>query len=190
MSIPQFSTLPDAIQQTLLTLKKQLLAWDGFPKIEYDVIKHWDHLIGEWATRDEFPLLVRRSSHPSVCLHIEHTTGRLIAPCDNSPAHWVAIQCFKCLKPQIEDLRELLPSIPMTMALSKQEIMSGGYNYTKTLSSLHHAGKKGWYLAHKKRVGGGFAGPLEHAPIHALQRHMCRFLKPSNFMLIPKVSLV
>jgi hypothetical protein len=186
MPIPKFTALPNSIRETLITVCAELHDWEELPRIAPDVVEHWDRLIDDWSVRDELPLLIRRSSHDYVCMEFTHRSGRLIAPCDNSPAHWVAIKCFDGLKPHLDELATLIRDIPMTMALSKREIEAGGYLYTKTLSSLPHAGKQGWYLAHKKQVAQGTSGKLEDIPIETLRAHFCRFLKPSNFMLIPK----
>src|SRR4051812_16596044 len=144
MPIPQFTNLPETILRDLKRVRDDLLAWSGLPKIRDDVLLHWDELIEIWIRATELPLIVRKSSHERVCLDLDHPSGRKIAPSDNSPAHWVAIQCFNNRKPTIEEIANELPTIPMTMAVSKREAETGRYPYPNSLARFSHAGCQGW----------------------------------------------
>ena len=186
MPIPKFISLPETLLQDLRKVRDDLMAWSGLPEIPADVSSHWDGLIEQWIGRSDLHLIVRKSSHERVCLDIAHPSGRHIAPSDNSPAHWVAIQCFERRMPTIDEIATALPDIPMTMAVSRREAEAGRYPFPKSLSSLPHAGKQGWYLAHKKPVANGIPSKIETAPIERIHEHFRRLMKPSNFMLIPK----
>jgi hypothetical protein len=186
MAIPKFDTLPEKILADLKRVRDDLHAWAGLPKIVPDVIAHWDDLIEQWICASDLPLIVRKGSHEMVCQEVTHSSGRRIAPSDNSPAHWVLIQCFDLRKPTIQDITKELCTIPMTMAVGKKEAEEGRYAYPRSLAPFQHAGKRGWYLAHKRRVGIGIPSKIESGSIDQIHEHFRRFMKPSNMMLIPK----
>jgi hypothetical protein len=110
MPIPKFQNLPNTILNGLKRVRDALKAWDGLAKVQPDVLTHWDGLIDQWIERSDLPLIVRQSSHERVCLYVDHPSGRKIAPSDNSPAHWVAIQCFDGRKPSIDEIANLAES--------------------------------------------------------------------------------
>jgi hypothetical protein len=162
------------------------MEWPDRPRIDPGVESHWNQLIQDWITDRTIPLIVRKSSHEKVCYWVDHPERR-IAPSDNSPAHWVAIQCFNGTKPSIEEIRAAMTAgqIPMTMVLSKVEIARNP-PFPVPLARLAHAGKNGWYLAHRKPVATGIPARLEDAKIEAVVEHFRRLMSPSNFILIPK----
>jgi hypothetical protein len=184
--IPKFTQLPPKTLEDLRRVRDDLLAWKELPEPARDVVKHWDNLIEEWIQRADLPLMVRRNTHEMICEEILHESGRAIAPCDNSPAHWVMIQCFDEKKPSIAQIAQQLRDIPMTMVLSKKEAERAGYKYPNAMARMPNAAKQGWYLAHKIAVASGIKGKLENAPMDKIQDHFRRLMKPSNMMLIPK----
>jgi len=151
----------------------------------------WDAVVEQWAVCDALPLIARRSGHPEMCMELP-MKGRLrkIVPSDNSPAHWLIIQCFAGVEPSLGFVTEHLKEIPMTMRMGKTE--AAGCDYPRTLDSFSkgkqaHAGARGWYLAHINPVGLGklprkvALGDHDYA---ALQNHFRLFMKPSNMTLI------
>ena len=186
MSIPKFDSLPVQILEDLRRVRDDLHAWSGLPKPEVSTVAHWDDLIEQWIADDKLPLIVRKGSHEMVCQEILHSSGRRIAPSDNSPAHWVLIQCFEDRKSTIQEIAKELRTIPMTMAVAKKEAEEGGYRYPRPLAPLPHAGKRGWYLAHRKRVATGIPAKIQSASMDRIHEHFRRFMKPSNMMLLPK----
>jgi|GraSoiStandDraft_47_1057283.scaffolds.fasta_scaffold268141_2 hypothetical protein len=150
-------------------------------KIPAERASQWDAIIEQWATSD-LPLIVRRGGHPEMCMNIQHREGRMLAPSDNSPAHWMVIQCYSNHVASLDYVRSEFNRIPMTMRMSRKEASTCDYQIR--LDDLSHAGSSGWYLAHIENVGLGKIGPLKDAPITKLQEHFRKLMRPSNMLLI------
>jgi hypothetical protein len=144
----------------------------------------WDTVINEWQDAKDLPLLVRRGGHPEMCMNIQHRSGRYLVPTDNSPAHWLVMQCFSCENPSLAYVRSHVKEIPMTMRMSKAD--SKDCDYSKTLDELDHAGSFGWYLAHVDRVGLGRIKELTNADLGSLKQHFVRLMSPTNMRLISR----
>jgi hypothetical protein len=153
-------------------------------KIPTAKVTEWDAVVKEWALSKDLPLIVRRGGHPEMCMKIHHHDGRVLVPADNSPAHWMVMQCFSDAPATLAYVRSQIESIPMTMRMSKQDAVTS--HFKVRLDELPHAGCQGWYLAHIKRVGLGKIGPLEEAPIEKLLDHFRHLMSPSNMLLIAR----
>ena len=117
-----------------------------------------------------------------MCMRILHHSGRVLVAADNSPAHWMMMQCFSEAAASLDYVRSQIESIPMTMRMSKKEAET--CDFKVRLDELDHLGKRGWYLAHVKRVGLGRVGALKETPIERLQDHFRKLMSPSNMLLI------
>ena len=117
-----------------------------------------------------------------MCMKVRHRDGRTLAPADNSPAHWMVMQCFSDVPASLDFVRSQIDRIPMTMRMSKKE--AGTCDFRIRLDELSHPGRSGWYLAHIEGVGLGKIGALEDAPIERLCDHFRKLMRPSNMLLI------
>lgn len=180
--------IPAEMTKAIRSLQTQLRSWKDGITLDPALVAEWDKFIDEWANDRELPLIVRKNTHPNLCGEVKHVrTGRTIAPSDNSPAHWVVIKVTDGITPE-EAKRDPAwhRQIPMTMAMSRKDRDHDETVYKVALSSLDHANKHGWYLAHRERVGHGQRGRPEDIDIDVLKDHFRKFLKPSNMFLMPK----
>lgn len=158
------------------------------PRLDPDVISHWDALIDAWADREDLPLLVRKQAADIGDLLGHRESGRLLAPCDNSPAHWVVVNAFasgaaftmRDVEVAIADHR-----VPVTMAMNLAEIAAA--RMKGVLAKQPSAYKKGWKVDHIDEVGLGQKLRVEDIPLTDLKSHFRRLMKPSNIVLVPSV---
>lgn len=158
------------------------------PRLAADVITHWDALIDAWSERQDLTLLVRKQAADigEVLQHRE--SGRLLAPCDNSPAHWVIVNAFTSGTAfTMGDVELALANdgVPVTMAMNLKEIAAA--TMKGVLAKQPSAYKKGWKVDHIDDVGLGQKLRVEDIPLADLKGHFCRLMKPSNIVLVPSV---
>jgi hypothetical protein len=186
--IKKCGELPTDILSDLRALRNKVLKWNVEALIPKDICQAWDAVIKAWSEDASIPLIVRKPTHEKVCNLVDHPERKL-APSDNSPAHWVAMKCLNGEVLSLDEIKQEMLSgdsqIPMTMILSKREMQSR-LPFRLPLSKLAYAGKQGWYLAHRKRVGLGIKTKLEAEDLKKLKEHFRRLMSPSNFFLIPK----
>lgn len=154
------------------------------PRLAPDVLRHWDSLIDAWSEDSLLPLFVRKQN-ADIGSALMHTgTGRVLAPCDNSPAHWAMMKAFeKGSAVTLSEIRELYIRIPVTMAMSKVEIQAA--HFKAVLSAHGSVNDNGWKLDHIEEVGLKSRGRIEDMPMDSLKRHFRQLMKPSNMILIP-----
>lgn len=158
------------------------------PRLTREVTAHWDDLIDAWSNREDLPLLVRKQAADIGEILQHHGTGRALAPCDNSPAHWVVVNAFASgVAFTIRDVELALANhrIPVTMAMNLQEIAAAAMK--GVLAKQPSAYKKGWKVDHIDDVGLGQKLRVEEIPLADLKSHFCRLMKPSNIVLVPSV---
>lgn len=180
--------LPDNILKAA-----QLLAaayWDSpiRPKLAEEVIQHWDELIDAWADDATLPLFIRKQSADIGSLLQHRTSLRPLAPCDNSPAHWVVVTAFSAgTNFSLSDIKAVIAKhdIPVTMAMSKADIadsaMKGVLAKTKGLNASDY----GWKVDHVDEVGLKQRLRIQEMPLTDLKDHFRRLMKPSNIVLVP-----
>lgn len=156
------------------------------PRLATDVIAHWDALIDTWSECEDLPLLVRKQAADigEVLRHRE--SGRRLAPCDNSPAHWVIVNAFASGRAfTMRDVELALANhgVPVTMAMNLAEIAAA--TMKGVLAKQPSAYKKGWKVDHIDDVGLGQKLRVEDIPLADLKGHFCRLMKPSNIVLVP-----
>jgi len=179
--VPHAPSLPPQIQASLRKMRADL-DFDGLiRRIPAARAAEWDAVVDEWAMSD-LPLIVRRGGHPEMCMKIRHRDGRTLVTADNSPAHWILMQCFSENIASLDFVRSRIDYIPMTMRMSKKEAATCDFKIR--LDELLHPGRSGWYVAHIEGVGLGKIGPLEDAPIERLRDHFKKLMRPSNMLLI------
>lgn len=153
------------------------------PKFDPDVEREWDEIIDAWVNDVDTPLIIRKSSSFRGS-EIVHNSGRRIILSDNSPAQWV---CYLSLCGKVMSLPEIRQAliedrIPFALALTREEKARSTYKETLKDYSIN---KLGWKLCHKEPVGIGNIRDPKSKNIGIIIDHFKRFMKPSNFFLVP-----
>lgn len=182
----QFEHKLDKFKANLTEAAKSLanITLDVRPSISS--VKHWDRLIEEWALDETLPLYIRKSGASyKRGSEILHSSGRILIPADNGPAHWSLSMCVNENLIETKDLKELIKKdqIPIAFVLSAVE-SSSKYKQTKHL--IDTPNKKDWKIAHIESVGLKSRNKLENTDIEVLQEHFKKFMSPSNMFLFPK----
>src|SRR5438477_8025977 len=87
--------LPKNIERAATELARAYATSPIRPRLRVEVLQHWDRLIEEWSYCRDLPLFIRKQSS-NIGDMLEHgASGRKLAPCDNSPAHWTVIKAFE-----------------------------------------------------------------------------------------------
>lgn len=144
------------------------------PRIDPDIIAHWNELINDWANDGELPLLIRKQGNGRGERRVLQN-GREVIQTDNSPAQWA----FCCAKagntPSIDDIKQMMKESRIPVSFVK--LQSCGI----TLNP------EGWKLCHIRRVGLGVRKPIEELPIEQLTERFCWLMNPKNHFLVPKI---
>lgn len=176
---------PSSIADSLASAAKGWAADPVRPRIEPAVIRHWDALLDLWIAASDLPLFVRKAKD-NRGHELLHSSGRVIVPTDNSPAHWSVVSAHLGLMPTLDDVRALLANdeIPVAMVISRLE--KGAARYKCTRGSIPNPNTLGWKVAHIDDVGLGYTGGVLDVTLPVLAAHHKRFLAPSNIFLVPK----
>lgn len=158
-------------------LGKAIAAADWRPEPSKASVKRWDDYIRCWAANKRRPLFIRRRTAGRGSV-IEHETGRLLIPVDNSTAHWVYRAVLENRSPP---KRLNLDTIPVAMAFMKEERQNAQYT---TIGGKTRLNNEGWKLCHIQDVKLGH-GKLHEISMERLQAHFIRFLSPSNMFVAP-----
>ena len=176
---------PSSLADSLVRAAKGWAVDPARPRIEPAVSRHWDALLDEWVAAPDLPLFVRKYKD-NRGHELRHSSGRIVVPTDNSPAHWSVVSAHLGLLMTLDDVRALLAAdqIPVAMAFSRVEKEAARYRCTR--SSIPNPNALGWKVAHIDDVGLGYTGNVIEVSISALAAHHKRFLAPSNIFLVPK----
>jgi hypothetical protein len=178
--------LPVEIVEAACELARAYATSSIRPRLPENVIQHWDSLIDEWSECEDLPLFVRKQSSDIGDL-LKHTaSGRGLAPCDNSPAHWTIITAFeRGAEFTVDDVRNAIKNhgVPVTLAMSNAEIAEA--KMKGVLAKQRNASKLGWKVDHIVDVGLKKRARIEDLPLVDLKHHFCRLMKPSNIVLVP-----
>ena len=161
------------------------------PKIDPEIARKWDELIGGWIASD-IPLLIRKGNLRGRV----HLNGkRKFITVDNSPAQWAFALAFGGSVPVIDDIRNWLvgegnmpptnEEIPIAMVVSRSH-QNDPTLYRKQLPPGANVNKLNWKLAHIDGVGIRFAGEIEELKFDSLISHFKKLMSPSNMFVIPK----
>ncbi len=177
--------LPASLSDLLTALARGWAESPARPRLEKEVVEHWDNLIEAWSQDPNLPLLVRKMSAGRGLL-LRHHTGRHLVPTDNSPANWVFTMAYAGVTPGLAEIRDLITrdEIPVGMALRSQEREHA--RFTCTRLPRGNPNQMGWKICHKVSVGLRTRQNPVEIDIAVLQRHFRRFLSPSNLFLVPK----
>jgi hypothetical protein len=179
--------LPNEIEDAAKHLAEAYANCSIRPRLPEHVLGYWDTLIDQWSNSEDLPLLVRKQSADIGDLLTHEDSGRRLAPCDNSPAHWAILTAFNCGTGfTLDDVEEAVAhhEVPVTMVMNAKEIAESKMKGVG--AKLPNASKLGWKVDHIVDVGLGGRGRIEEMPLDDLKRHFCRLMKPSNIVLVPR----
>lgn len=176
---------PNSIAESLAAAAKGWAADPLRPRVDSSVSRHWDTLLDQWVAAPDLPLFVRKAKDNRGHA-LAHSSGRVIVPTDNSPAHWSIVSAHLGLLPTLDDVRALFAAdqIPVAMVISRAE--KAGARFRCTRSSVPNPNALGWKVAHIDDVGLGYTGNVLEVTLQVLAAHHRRFLAPSNIFLVPK----
>lgn len=179
------SVAPLSIREGLVTAAAAWFEDSSRPQLSLEIVDRWEHLLAEWIVSPDLPLIVRKARNNRGHL-LTHSSGRSVIPADNSPAHWSITLAFAGCCPSLSDVREMLASdtLPMAMVFKAEEKIGAKYRCTR--QAVRGPNALGWKVAHIDDVGLGYTGDVLTTPLAALTGHMHRFLSPRNMFLVPK----
>jgi hypothetical protein len=179
--------LPNEINAAATALGKEYAKSKIRPKLDREILAHWNSLIDEWSDAEDLPLFIRKQSANIGDLLIHSKSGRKLAPCDNSPAHWAIITAWnKGVEFTIEDVRVQLKihAVPVCMVMNPKEV--SGATMKGVCAKQSNASKLGWTVDHIHAVKlGGQSRRIEDTPLESLKKHFRLLMKPSNIVLVP-----
>lgn len=152
-----------------------------------DIVKRWSCLLNEWIAHEEIPLLVRKVSGQENMRgsKVLHESGRILVPCDNSPAQWVYATALRGKCPSLIDIPEHLDDGTIPLAMIQKSIEKNNAHYPGVLKNESNLNKPGWKLAHIENVGLRSRMQSSKLPIEKLVEHFRLFMSPANMFLIP-----
>lgn len=176
------AALPAELQVHLVAFAEGWARHGARPQPSPNMRLAWDDLVADWASADDLPLFVRKTSGNRGAV-VRHQSGRDLVPVDNSPAQWA--YAFACGDSALSlaDVRRLLAldQIPVAMIFKKAEKAVARYRCALGKSGTATAGCK---LGHLHPVGLGGGEPTQ-LPISALKGHFQTLMSPSNMFLMP-----
>ena len=178
--------LPSDINDAATNLARAYLKSDLRPRLDPKVLSHWDKLIDEWIKSKDLPLFIRKQSADIGDILHHRPTGRTLAPCDNSPAHWAILTAFQNGENYtLDDIRKSLDDhlIAVTMTMSKADVDAS--KMKGQLVKLGSANDKGWKVDHIENVGLKQRIRIQDMNISDLELHFRRLMSPSNIILVP-----
>ena len=154
------------------------------PRPQSNVLAHWDQLIAAWCADDSLPLFVRKTNKNRGHA-LPHPSGRIIVPCDNSPAHWAFAKAVLGEVPRLEDIRCHLieDTIPVAMIFEKKERDSARYKCA--LNQVVSPNAEGWKVAHITAIGLARRTPLIQFDEKRLREHFRLLMVPRNMFVVP-----
>ncbi len=176
-------TLPKEISDTIRELGRMWATSDLCPTISQETATSWSKLIEAWAAEPTLPLLIRKGSSIRGS-EIIHRTGRILIPCDNSPAQWACYLALQGITPTLEEIKYGFKndSIPISFAHKVREKELRKYHCTLGKFSVN---RLGWKLCHIKPIGLKSRTSLSDIEINKLLQAFNDLLNPENHFLIP-----
>src|SRR5690242_13538995 len=153
------------------------------PRLALPVLQHWDKLIDDWSEDMRLPLFIRKHSGNRGSSVIHLSTGRVLVPCDNSPAHWAMATAFsKGVSITMDILRGVHRQIPAAMILKATESKTAQF---KASLGKYNVSIYGWRLDHIEDVGLNTRTEIDSMNMETLKNHFHLLMKPSNIVLVP-----
>lgn len=177
------SAMPVELSQKIREVGRMWAAAETRPKLDAEIMVHWDSLIQAWTDSD-LPLVIRKNGGVRGGVS-NHSSGRKIILADNSPAQWAFSRAFDGSRYSLDDIRRLLERDEIPFAMVRTKAATSQATFKCTLSSLDNVNKHGWKLCHIDSVGLKRHALPEELPLEMLIRHFCDLLTPSNHFLVP-----
>lgn len=176
------SNLPD-LEVTLRRVADDWATASLRPRVSPAVCAAWERLIEEWIQNRDVPLFIRKPQNNRGA-RLNHSSGRILVPADNGPAHWAMSLAFEGRCPTLEQVRQLIAdgAIPVAMALKRAERELCSFKPGLHSTTIN---KAGWKVCHIRQVKLGVRLPLESVPMTQLEDHFRRFLSPGNMFVVP-----
>ncbi len=186
--MPSLSRCPEQLPSDLSSLIMSFgNAWalhPSRPKVAPHIANNWSRLLEGWVLTEDMPLFVRKHSNNRGCV-INHTSGRVLVPCDNSPAHWAYILATQGKCPCLNDIKTLLTNDSIPIAMIMKAIERPIAKYYCTLSQAFNVNEYGWKLAHIESVGLNTRTHISSIPIERLVAQFRFLMAPSNMFVVP-----
>lgn len=185
MSIPHApSTFPEQLAEPLRRFAETWARSPVRPRPTPECARYWDGLVEAWAADPQLPLFVRKVTN-NRGHELQHESGRILIPVDNSPAHWAFGAALRGERPRLDDIAMLVAAdrIPVAMVLAADEKRSARYRCT--LARIATPNGAGWKLAHIEPIGLATRTPPARLSMESLQAHFVRLMRPSNMFLMP-----
>jgi hypothetical protein len=152
------------------------------PRIQAEVLAHWNRLIAAWAESD-LPLAIRKSEGARGEV-VAHRSGRLLIYTDNSPAQWAFMRAHAGDLYTLDDIARLLDRDEIPFSFATKSAEKTRLTYRRTLGD-DSVNKRGWKLCHVSDVGLGARARISELPLDSLKEHFRKLMSPGNHFLIP-----
>ena len=116
---------------------------------------------------------------------MDHPSGRVLVPTDNSPASWAFARAILEETPSLEDIKTEFEQDRIRVAMIFKSAELAGARYKWTLNTRLNPNSAGWKIAHTKGIGLRNRVAITEVNKSILQEHFRKFMKPSNMFLIP-----
>jgi hypothetical protein len=181
---PLASGLPPKMTDLIEQLAKLWAHNRERPQPTSRVSEHWDTLVDTWANDHSLPLLIRKVNNNRGSV-VNHPSGRVLVPTDNSPASWAFASAILDETPSLENIRKEFTEdkIPVAMIFKSAELAKARYKCT--LKGTRNPNSAGWKVAHVDGVGLSNRADVSEIDESTLRKHFRKLMKPSNMFLIP-----
>lgn len=156
------------------------------PRPPDEVIAHWTKLLNDWVDDNDLPLFVRKHSNNRGSV-VSHSSGRLLVPCDNSPAHWAYVMASNGKCPALQDIKTFLENDKIPVAMIQKAVERPTAKYHCTLTNEFNVNKYGWKLAHVQGVGLNTRTHISVLPLERLTGQFRSLMAPENMFVVPLV---
>jgi len=156
------------------------------PRPSVNVIAYWSELLAAWVAADDLPLFVRKHSNNRGSV-VSHSSGRLLVPCDNSPAHWAYVMASNGECPTLQDIRMFFAKDAIPIAMIQKAVEKSAAKYHCTLTRRFNVNEYGWKLAHIQSVGLNNRTHISVVPLDRLTAQFISLMAPANMFVVPLV---
>ena len=153
------------------------------PKIDNEVLNHWQRVIIEWSEDVEMPLIIRKDANKLKGMSVNHPSGREIVVSDNTFAIWVYNRVMNNITYNLGQLKDMLFDNEIPMVFMQTKGMIGNAKYTKPLGTFS---LPEWKLCHIEPVGFNSNKAIEELSINDIKEHFKKYASPTNMFVLPK----
>jgi hypothetical protein len=186
--MPSLDHCPEELPPELAALVESFgRAWAASPirpRPTASTLAKWEKLIDAWSQADDMPLFIRKHSNNRGSA-VFHSSGRLLVPTDNSPAHWAYVVASSGECPSLDDIRSMLVTDSIPVVMIQKGVEKPLAKYHCFLRKQFNVNLFGWKLAHVKAVGLNTRVPLAELSIERLLAHFRSLISPANMFVVP-----